>query len=251
VWGIGGPTSAKTSASAAAQSKPEDTAQEVQEADEQIYPGQPLLGKAWVATRLHMIAEIPHLYKSAQLESTACGVLHTLTEEEGIYAVCETQWQYEGEQFSTRSWITVKPNHNVSTEAVAQGPTTSPSGRIPTPSPASSTAPSAPSESNTTAAESPPSAAPETSRPATGECGTLPETSKADGIGSIHAEGTDCATALTVTASSLQKCSESSSGTCSVHGWSCKSGPLRADEAKVEGDCRKDGDRITWVTIGR
>lgn len=236
-------TTAQTSSSTAAQSKPDDTAQEVQEAEEHLYPGQPLLGKAWLATRLHMIVEIPHLYKSAQLEGTACGVLHTLPEEGGIYAECETEWLYEGEKFSTRSWVTVTPHHNVSTEAVAQGPTTSPSGRTPIPSPSSSTESSTPSESR-------PSSTPEPSPTATGECGTLPETSTADGIGSINAKGTDCATARTVTTASLKECSESSSSTCTVQGWSCKTEPLREDDGKLEGDCTKDGDRITWVTVG-
>jgi hypothetical protein len=130
--GCGGSSEASTAqtASAAAQSKPEDTVQELREAEEHLYPGQPLLGKAWVATRLHMIFEIDNDYKSAHLEGTACGVLHTL-QEEGIHAECQTRWVYEGEQFSTRSWVTVRPNENVSEGAVAQGPTTSPSGRMP------------------------------------------------------------------------------------------------------------------------
>lgn len=45
------PTSGQTNVTQAAQSKPESTYQEIKEAEEHIYPGQPLLGKAWVATR--------------------------------------------------------------------------------------------------------------------------------------------------------------------------------------------------------
>jgi hypothetical protein len=151
--GCGGSTKPNTGQTGtsrpAAQTKPDNTYQEVKEAEEHIYPGQPLLGKAWGATRLHMIAEFAKDYRSARPEGTACGTLHTLPEE-ALYVACETKWKYEGEQYTTRSWVTVSPHRNVNVEAVAQGPTTSPTGHIPIPMPSST-------PESTTSTPSPPS----------------------------------------------------------------------------------------------
>jgi len=235
-------TTRANAASAASETKPDDTAQEVKEAEEHLYPSEPLLGKAWVATRLHMIVEWAKDYPSARPGGTACGTLHVLPEE-AIHAECETKWGYEGESFTTRSWVTVSPHANVNVEAVAQGPTTSPTGRQPiaSPSKASESAPSTPPATTST---------PEPSPTATGSCGSLPETSTADGVGSINAAGADCATARAVTAVSLERCSRSSTSTCSDQGWSCKVKVLTEDEGKEQGICTQGGDRITWVTVG-
>ncbi|TMK99128.1 MAG: hypothetical protein E6G34_06430 [Actinobacteria bacterium] len=228
-------SSTENAGGAPRQSVSKGTYQDLREAEERLYPGQPLLGKAWLATRLHMLVEFSKEFRSAQPNDTACGTLHTLTEG-ALYVQCETRWEYEGEQYTTRRWVTVSPNRNVSVEAVAQGPTTSPSGRIPEPDTRSApetATPTTPHESTTS-----------------GNCGSLPETSTADGIRSINAVGTDCPSARAVTASSLDRCSRSSSGACSVQSWSCKTHALTEDEGKLEGVCTRPGMRITWVTVG-
>lgn len=82
---------------------------------------------------------------------------------------------------------------------------------------------------------------------ATGDCGSLPETSTARGIASIAAVGADCATARALTATSLDRCSRLPSSRCSYQSWSCRTRVVN-DGLDVRGTCTDSGKRVTWVT---
>lgn len=86
-----------------------------------------------------------------------------------------------------------------------------------------------------------------TASTANGNCGGLRATSKTDAIASINAVGVVCRAARRLTVASVRRCSDSSSDTCQVPPWSCKTAVVHLGLA-LKGECSDATRRVTWVT---